>query len=56
MYQSEIRDSEITGLFERVQKRNYKKYIYKIIIEKARGYENTILTFDFPVTALIVVV
>ncbi|WP_039012573.1 ATP-dependent nuclease [Pseudomonas brassicacearum] len=53
MYQSEIRDSEITGLFERVQKRNYKKYIYKIIIEKARGYENTVLTFDFPVTALI---
>ncbi|ONM90952.1 ATP-dependent nuclease [Pseudomonas aeruginosa] len=53
MYQSEIRDSEIVGLFEKVQKRNYGKYLFKISIGKARGYENKVITFDFPVTALI---
>lgn len=53
MFQSEIRESEISELLEKVQKRNYHKYLYKIIVEKARGYENTVLTFDFPVTALI---
>lgn len=53
MYKSEIRDSEIIGLFEKVQKRNYKKYLSKINIERARSYENKTITFDFPVTALI---
>ncbi|MBD1554678.1 ATP-dependent nuclease [Pseudomonas typographi] len=53
MFKSEIRDSEIVGLFEKVQKKNYKKYLYKISIEKARSYENAVITFDFPVTALI---
>jgi AAA15 family ATPase/GTPase len=53
MFKSEIRDSDIIGLFEKVQKKNYKKYLYKINVEKARSYENAVITFDFPVTALI---
>jgi len=53
MFQSEIRDSEIMGLFEKVQKKNYRKYLYKISIDKARSYENAVVTFDFPVTAII---
>jgi AAA15 family ATPase/GTPase len=53
MYQSEIRESDINLLFEKVVKKNYGQYLHKIIIKKLRGFTNKEITFDFPVTALI---
>lgn len=53
MYKSEIRDSVIKNLQEKVLKGNYKKYLKKIYIEKCRAFENQTITFNFPVTALI---
>lgn len=52
-FQSEIRDSQVNDLFEKVQKKSYGKYLLKISIEKARGYEGKSITFDFPVTAIV---
>ena len=52
-YQSEIRESEIESLLRKVQKRNYGRYLYKITLQRVRGFNDQIVTFDFPVTALI---
>jgi predicted ATPase len=52
-YKSEIRDSQIKSLLDKVQKRNYDKYLYKINLQRVRGFSDQIVTFDFPVTALI---
>lgn len=52
-YKSEIRDSQIKDLIDKVSKRNYKKYLYKIEMHQLRGFVNQTITFDFPVTALI---
>lgn len=52
-YQSEIRDSEINELFEKVENRNYKKYLLKLTLNPVRGFQNETIKFDFPVTALI---
>lgn len=52
-YQSEIRDSEINELLEKVEKRNYKKYLLKLRLNPIRGFQNEIIKFEFPVTALI---
>jgi AAA15 family ATPase/GTPase len=50
---SEIRDSEINELFEKVAKKNYGKYLMSIVINKLRGFQEKQVNFDFPVTALI---
>lgn len=52
-YQSEIRDSEINELLEKVEKRNYRKYLLKLRLNPIRGFKNQMIKFDFPVTALI---
>lgn len=52
-YQSEIRDSEINELLEKVEKRSYKKYLLKLRLNPIRGFEDQTIKFDFPVTALI---
>lgn len=52
-YQGEIRPSTVGALLEKVQNRNYKKYLLRISIEKARSFANQSVSFDFPVTALI---
>ena len=52
-YQSEIRDSEINQLFEKVENRNYKKFLLKLTLNPVRGFQNETIRFDFPVTALI---
>ena len=52
-YQSEIRDSEINELFEKVENRNYKKYLLKLTLNPIRGFRNETIRFEFPVTALI---
>lgn len=53
MYQSEIRESQINDLFEKVRKKNYGQYLLRVIIAKARAIENKTIDFEFPVTAIV---
>lgn len=53
MFQSEIRHSTINSLIEKVQKRDYRKYLYKVILSCVRGFNDQVITFDFPVTAIV---
>jgi len=53
MFQSEIRESQINDLFEKVRGRNYGKYLLKIVIDKARSISNKTIEFEFPVTAIV---
>lgn len=52
-FRSEIRDSTINDLFEKVAKRSYRKYLLKLNLAKVRGFADRTVSFDFPVTALI---
>lgn len=52
-YQSEIRDSQIRSLLERVKKQNYAQYLLAVRLERARIFHGAHIRFDFPVTALI---
>ncbi len=53
IYKSEIRDSTINQLFEKVANRNYGKYLCKVTLCPIRGFVNESVRFDFPVTAII---
>ncbi|MFS9771014.1 AAA family ATPase [Enterobacter chuandaensis] len=53
MFQSEIRQSTVNDLLEKVRTRRYGKYLLKIIIEKARSINNKTINLDFPVTAIV---
>lgn len=53
MFQSEIRESQINDLFEKVRSRSYGKYLLKIVIGKARSISNKSIDFEFPVTAIV---
>lgn len=52
-FQSEIRDSEINQLLEKVDKRNYGKYLIKLTMQTLRGFRDSTVRFDFPVTAIV---
>ncbi|MGV3459655.1 MAG: ATP-dependent nuclease [Flavobacterium sp.] len=52
-YQSEIRDSQINQLFEKVENSNYGKYLKKVRLNPIRGFADDTVIFDFPVTAII---
>jgi predicted ATPase len=52
-YKSDIRDSEINDLLEKVKKRNYGKYLFQMGLQSIRGFKDQSIQFDFPVTALI---
>jgi predicted ATPase len=52
-FQSEIRDSDVNQLFEKVAGKNYGKYLLKIILVKARAFADKSISFDFPVTAIV---
>lgn len=52
-YRSEIRESQINTLIEKVENKNYGKYLYSIELEKVRGFINKNIKFEFPVTAII---
>jgi predicted ATPase len=51
--QSEIRESQIAALNERVRKRSYTKYLSGMRLVKLRGFRDREIRFDFPVTALV---
>lgn len=53
MFQSEIRESQINDLFEKVRNRDYGKYLLRIVIDKARSISNKAIDFEFPVTAIV---
>lgn len=53
MFRSEIRESQINDLFEKVRGRNYGKYLLRIVIGKARSISNKSIDFEFPVTAIV---
>lgn len=53
MFQSEIRQSQINDLFDKVRKRNYGKYLLKLVIGRARSIKDKTIEFDFPVTAIV---
>lgn len=52
-FQSEIRASTINQLIEKVQSKNYGKYLLKTTIDSARSFQSQSISFDFPVTALV---
>lgn len=51
--QSEIRESQIAALSERVRRRAYTKYLSGMRLVKLRGFRDREIRFDFPVTALV---
>lgn len=50
---SQIRDSDIRDLLEKVAKKKYGKYLPLVRMHKLRAFTDTMVTFDFPVTALV---
>ncbi|MFE9427639.1 AAA family ATPase [Kitasatospora sp. NPDC006697] len=52
-HRSEVRNSTIVALDEKVSKGNYHKYLKRVILKKVRGFVDREITFDFPVTALV---
>jgi len=52
-YRSEIRDSVIRGLLDKVKKQNYGNYLVSVRLERIRQFRGAQVNFDFPVTALI---
>lgn len=52
-FQSEIRQSQINQLFEKVDRKGYGKYLRKVRLNPIRGFVDETVTFDFPVTAII---
>ena len=53
IYQSEIRDGIIRNLLAKVKGQNYGTYLRRIKLNKVRAFNEEVVDFDFPVTALI---
>jgi predicted ATPase len=53
MFKSEIRESTINTLIEKASARSYGHYLPKLVLKKVRGFTDELVSFDFPVTALI---
>jgi len=52
-YRSEIRDSEIEALEDKVSRNSYRKYLKRLTLKRVRSFTDREITFDFPVTALV---
>jgi predicted ATPase len=52
-FRSEIRQSQVNDLLDKVAQRNYGEYLAKLVLRRVRGFIDQPVTFDFPVTALI---
>lgn len=52
-YRSEIRDEVISDLENKVSKTDYGSYLRRVVLKKVRGFNDRIVNFDFPVTALV---
>jgi hypothetical protein len=53
MQDSQIRQSQLSALSDRVRRFNYNKYLRTVKLSKIRGFSGAAVSFDFPVTALI---
>ncbi len=53
MYRSDIRESTINQLRDKVAQGNYGKYLREIVLQQVRQFNGVSIRFDFPVTALI---
>lgn len=53
MAQSEIRQSQLVALMDRVRRGNYAKYLRTVRLNRVRGFSGAVVDFDFPVTALV---
>ncbi|EJL83313.1 hypothetical protein PMI16_04323 [Herbaspirillum sp. CF444] len=51
--QNALRHSDIAALLDKVRKQAYGKYLLKVVLKKVRGFENQVLNFQFPVTAIV---
>jgi len=49
----DVRQSDIDSLEERVKKLSYRKYLPSLRMSNVRSFVNQVITFDFPVTAII---
>lgn len=52
-YKSEIRESDLQALQDKVASGSYHKYLRRLTLTRVRGFADREVTFDFPVTALI---
>jgi hypothetical protein len=52
-YRSEIRDSKIKKLEDKVAAGKYGTYLRRITLKKVRSFEDRVVTFEFPVTAIV---
>ena len=52
-YQSEIRDSAVRDLLNKVKRQDYGLYLRAIKLTKVRAFADQVVAFDFHVTALI---
>ncbi|MBB4797981.1 putative ATPase [Brevundimonas bullata] len=52
-YQSEIRESVVRDLLDKIKKQSVGSYLRRIKLNKVRAFENQSVDLDFPVTALI---
>jgi len=53
MPQSEIRQSQLVALSDKVRRGNYATYLKSVRLNKVRGFNGAQVNFDFPVTALV---
>jgi predicted ATPase len=49
----DVRPSDIDKLQERVKKLSYERYLPSLRLLSVRSFDNQLITFDFPVTAVI---
>jgi predicted ATPase len=52
-FRSEVRESDLRALNEKVAGDNYGKYLRRLTLKRVRSFENRAVSFDFPVTALV---
>lgn len=52
-YRSEIRDSIVRDLLEKVKEHKYGSYLRTVRLTKVRAFDGELVNFDFPVTALV---
>lgn len=52
-FQSEIRESTIRDLLQKVRQQKYGAYLRKVRLNRVRAFHNEAVDFEFPVTALI---
>ncbi len=53
MPETQIRQSQLGALSDRVRRANYSKYLLSIRLARIRGFSGDQVNFDFPVTALV---